>query len=87
MDRRESEQAQKQAKAAHDRQHHTRLLAALSFYLQRGGHYTLRQQHPGDGSGVPHNHIRLMIEVEAPLFWRTFSELRERAGRRRDRTR
>ena len=81
------EQALRRAKAERDRQHHMRLLSTLAFYLQKGGSDTLGQQHPGDGSGVPHGHIRFIIEFESPLFWRTYGELEKRRARQRDRTR
>ena len=87
MDRREFEQAQRRAKAAHHRQSHTRLASTLAVYLDRGGAYLHHQQHPGDGSGVPDGHFRICIEVEAPLFWRIYGELAKRKSRRPDRTR
>ena len=68
MDRREFEQAQRRAKAEHDRRNHTRLASTLASYLQEGGTYSLRQEHPSDGSGVAPDRIRFIIDVEAPLF-------------------
>jgi hypothetical protein len=65
-----------------DRVQKLRHVYVLGVYLKRGGLYSWTTHLRGDGSGTPADTLRIVLEVDDSRYWRTWSEVARRKGRK-----